>query len=325
MCAVLVAALWLATRGHDAAPAGHAATDSTRSAHTARELEGPLELDTTTRTGAQHTEPIPLAARGSIRGEIVPRPGVEFPAEWTLVLEPSAVVTGRERGVTRRIEFTHGEREFRVDDLPLAGYRVRPVAAGLNGLGHDVLLVPSSANVFVTLALARAGMLDGLVREASGAPAEDVTVTLEDVVSGTRQTLRTDADGMYRTLGVVDGEYRVWIGSPEAPLAPAIEISFRAPSLRVPERKLPALGGLDLTIVDEGDGYPRAAGARVWGALSVGGAFDVLSDETGRVQLRHLLPGPWRVEASLDSRASGSVELEVAPERVTAAQLKLRP
>lgn len=325
VCAVLVAALWIATRGQEPESGAHAAVATAHAESAPAQLSGPLEHDTSARANGLPDAPIPLAARGSIRGELVVRTGVTFPAAWTLVLEPSAVVSGRERGSARRIEFTHGEREFRVDDLPLAGYRVRPEAAGVNGLGQDVLLVPSSANVFVTLALARAGLLDGLVREASGAPAEGVTVTLENTLGGERTKARTDANGMYVLTDVVDGEYRVWIGTPESPLAPAIDISFRAPSLRVPERKLPALGGLDLVVFDEGDGYPRAGGARVWGATSAGGAFDVVADAAGAVSLRHLLPGTWRVEASLGTRASGSVEFEILAERTTESQLKLRP
>lgn len=324
VCALLVAALWLATRGEHGEAAAHSSEPAPHP-DAGAQLSGALERDADPRTSGAHEAPIPLAARGSIRGELVVRAGVAFPDTWTLVIEPSDAVAGRERAATKRVEFTHGEREFRVDDLPLAGYRVRPVAAGLNGLGHDVLLVPSSANVFVTLAFARAGMIDGLVREASGAPAEDVPVTLEAVLGGDTETVRTDANGMYRLLGVVDGEYRVWVGTPSSPLAPAKELSFRAPSLRVPETKLPALGALELVVIDEGDGYPRAAGARVWGASSTGGAFDVTADAAGAVSLRHLLPGTWRVEASLGTRASGSVEFEVAAEQATQSQLKLRP
>ena len=133
--------------------------------------------------------------RGRVHGELVAGRGTTHPERWSLVLEGSPMLQGRERASYQRLEFEHGERAFDVPDLPLAGYRVRVEAEGLNGPPVDVLLVASSPAAFVTLTVTPSGFLDGQVRLADGAPAEGLRVTLESAATRARRAIDCDVNG----------------------------------------------------------------------------------------------------------------------------------
>ncbi|MBK7874724.1 MAG: carboxypeptidase regulatory-like domain-containing protein [Planctomycetes bacterium] len=314
VCAVIVAAVALVLRdGERAAPDPRTAAQASPSSRVeGAPLEPALERDS---RAADAGRPSPAVSpsfdgRGRIHGELVAGPGTVLPQRWTLVLEGSPMLQGRERAALRRIDFERGETTFDVPDLPLAGYRVRAEAPGLNGPPADVLLVTTSSAAFVTLTFAPAGFLDGQVRLASGAPAEGLRVTLESSTSRARTALDCDVNGAFVFRGVVDGEYRLHYGPPEAPLLPARQLLFRAPSLRVPEAVLPELTGLRVTVLDESKA--KVPGAVLTGTSDNGGAFEVTADASGLAHARFLRPGTWRIEARDGARTSGRVTVEVA-------------
>lgn len=314
LCAVVVAAVLLVLRG--GAPATEAkpgqGPSGPRSAVHDPDLERPAAEGTRAKeapAALDLSSPAAFAGQGSLRGEIVAGSGTVFPERWTLVVEPSPVLRGRERAATRRVEHEHGERSFALTDLPLAGYRVRAEALGLNGTPADVLLVATSPAAFVTLAFAPAGFLDGQVRHADGAPADGLAVTLEHVMTRARVSTETDVNGAWVLRDVVDGEYRLYLGPPAAPLVPPRELVFRAPSLRVPEARLPVVGTLDLVVLDLTQApVPDTV---VTGATSAGGAFEARTDASGRARVRFLVPGTWHLEARAGERTSGSITVEV--------------
>lgn len=318
LCLAIVAAIVLATRGGETPSDGPRAGAPEHGERGARAVEHDpvLERDPTPASTAERAgeggRPQPAAldfsGRGAVRGELVPAPGVALPERWTLVLEPSPFLQGRERAASRRVEFEHGERSFEVLDLPLAGYRVRAEATALNGAGVDVLLVASSPAAFVTLPLSKAGLVDGMVKSNDGRPVQGFPVTLEDRAKRARTTVETDVNGAYLLRDVVDGEYALHFGSPEAPLATR-ELVFRAPSLRVPEEVLPALGAMSFSVIEQ-DGVP-AANASIAGSTSSGGAFELVADHEGRARARFLRPGTWRVEARSGPQSTGVVTIEV--------------
>jgi hypothetical protein len=260
---------------------------------------------------------------GVIRGRITAVPGTELPKVWTLIIEPHPFLQGHERAVTRRIEFTNGEHEFKVDGLPLAGYSVRAEAAGLNDVACNALLVPGSDNVFVNPQFSPAGFIDGNLIDAHGAPVEGMLVTLSSEPAHARRSARTDALGNYVIPSVTDGAYTLSIGTPEAPLLKPDSLSFKAPSLRFPTRQLPETGTLRISTMDDSG---RVLGdTEVSGFSSSGGALRVTTDRRGQAMVRYLLPGKYRLDAKVeDGRRAGQwVEVSTQPE--TIVELRLKP
>jgi hypothetical protein len=306
-----------APRGADAGDAG------------GRELSRPA----TPTTGRAHASSTAIAAapgapaddprgRGTIRGRITAVPGLELPKAWTLIVEPHPYLQGRERAVTRRIEFANGEQEFKLEGLPLAGYSVRARAPGLNDVTCNALLVPGSSDVFVSPQFRRAGFVDGTVLEPDGAPAEGVSVTLSSDTTHARSSAVTDASGAFVIANVADDNYTLFIGSPESPLVKPDALSFSAPSMRCPTRTLPETGSLRVTALEpQGRALSDVA---VQGFSQSGGALSTTTDAHGSAIVRHLLPGRYRVDARIDDGRRAGAWAEVAAKRETVVQLTLK-
>jgi hypothetical protein len=315
-------AVLLVGRSHDArAPiAGPgASTETGPSAHDAPLAEIALPPrpagDEATRRPAREYGPSDYAGRGRVRGELVVAPGISFPAAWTLVLEPHPYMVGSEHAISKRVEFESGERTFEVDDLPLGGYRVRAEVTGVNSTESAVLLVKGSSDPFVTLELRPAGLIDGRVFAADGAPADGLEVVLEPKVTQVRARATVGPDGAFVFHGVVDGEYRLWFGAPEAPLFPPADIAFSAPTLRIPDRTLPPTGAIAITTVDERGSF--LGGVEVTGSGAPKGALRVTTGTDGRTVARWLMPGTYRLDArSPDGRRAKSTIAVAAGEPV---------
>lgn len=262
-----------------------------------------------------------LEGTGTIRGRVGERSGAVFPREWDLVLEPHPFLQGRERAESRRVQMRAGERDFKVENLRLGGYRVRAEAAALNSSSADVLLVKGSPDQAVELALSPAGWLDGSVVDARGAPAEGVVVQLVETQTKARLETQTDQAGAYEFRALLDGDYELRLCVGGRALGEPRELSFRAPRLSFPVLALPPTGTLAVHVIDL-LGKP-APGVRVTGFGRPQGALDILTDEQGVALLRWALPGRWELQA-LDSseglRASGDVQVAAGED----ARLALR-
>ncbi len=269
---------------------------------------------------ARSAEPTGPPARGArIRGFADTEAGLAFPQRWTLVLEPARALLGDEPAQPRRVEFERGEQEFSVDGLPLAAYELRAEADGMNGKPVAVVLQRGSADPYVQLVLTRSGAIDGYVLEESGVPVEGLKMVLEQLPNGHRRGALTDAAGRYVFERVLDGEYRLHYGDPDSPIAPARELLFQAPSLRVPERRVSALSELVVRVLDD-RGQP-VAGASIAGSGTQGGLVLGESDAAGELRARFLPAGRYRVRAQSEvfGEAFGTIELE----RGTRAALEL--
>jgi hypothetical protein len=262
------------------------------------------------------------AGPGIIRGRITAVEGVELPQIWTLIIEPHPFLKGHERAVTRRIEFTNGEREFKVQGLPLAGYNVQALAAGLNDVACSALLVEGSADVFVSPQFRRAGFIDGNVVDSRGAPVEGMTVTIIAEDTHARSSVQTDAAGNFAIRDVTDGNYSLAVGSPDAPLMKPKRLSFKAPSMRFPTCRLPETGSLRVLTVDPA-GKPLANVA-VSGFSTSGAALRAATDGRGAAIVRYLAPGKYRLEAKIEDGRKAGQWIDVSADQESVVQLQLK-
>ncbi|MFN0242496.1 MAG: collagen binding domain-containing protein [Planctomycetota bacterium] len=327
----LVAALVIALRPQRAATIRVDASASARDevvteAPLVAQLDAPAaapDRDETRAPSSPSAAPQPGgSARGSIRGELTPHEGALLPRAWTLSVRPSTIVTGAEVAEVRRIAFENGEADFRIDDLPLGGYSVRALAPGLNSVPVEVLLVKGSSNPFVTLALAPSGTISGMVFESGGEPARGVTVTLESRETKERRMIDTDATGAFQYFDVLDGEYTLFVGRPEAPLVPPRSLVFHAPRMTLPAVTLGETGSARVTVRD--DAGRTVAGAVVTGFASPEGVVDVKSDERGVALAQHLPPGRYRLFARLDDGRRGTAILTVVAGQEAQIDVRLR-
>ncbi len=252
--------------------------------------------------------------RGILRGHVQVR-DAEYPMNWTLVIRPSRTLIGREHAVEKRVEFTQGERDFQVEDLPFAGYDVEVQASGLNGRALPVLLRKGNEAPFLNLILVPAGFLEGAITDELGAPQEGVPLTLIGVPEGAQRTAKTDYTGLFRFDDVLDGAYELIVGLPEAPLVKKrTSIVFRAPSMSLPNIELPPLAGLDLRMAD--DLNRSIEGVVVRGSGNNGGTFTKTSDFDGWVRIRHIPEGRLRLSFSHADYKASRANIELKKGRV---------
>lgn len=119
-----------------------------------------------------------------------------------------------------------------------------------------------------------------------------------------------------------DGEYRITFGPPHAPLAPAGELSFRAPSMNFPPRRIPLLA--DLEVLTFNELWQPLAGAHVSGYGSNGGQLELVTDDQGRGLARFLPPGRYRIAARHEGGQRAKLTIDVSLEQPEMVQLQLR-
>jgi hypothetical protein len=154
------------------------------------------------------------------------------------------------------------------------------------------------------------------VLDAEHLPAEGVTLTLVPLAPGPAAGSEplvacTDALGQYRFHQVLDGPYELVAGTRDFPLGPPVQrLAFRAPALTMPTIDLPPLATLDLVVIDEIGN--RIEGVALAGSSPTGGTLAGTTDAAGRLVVRHLLPGRWRLDLEQAERKSRRVYVELA-------------
>ncbi|MDP6408916.1 MAG: carboxypeptidase-like regulatory domain-containing protein [Planctomycetota bacterium] len=317
--AVLLVLLRSGAGGDSDASGPHRPPEPARTpAQRAPEIARPDPLTTTeARTGeaesdagaASRNSPADFEGRGSIRGRVSVAQGVRFPANWTAVVRPSLYLRGKERAVERADARAGGEREFTLPDLPLGGYDLTIEAPGMNSQVLPVLLVRGAEHPFVTIDLYPTGFLHGLVRGEDGSLAPELLVTLERNTTRKRRTTLTGPTGTWRFEDVPDGEYRLYLGPVEAPLLPADDLSFRAPSMSFPLRELPATASLMIYTVDTAG--RRIGGVKVQGFGSAGGRIRGVTDDRGAFLARYLPPGHFNISARDEEGRRGKMVSDI--------------
>lgn len=259
--------------------------------------------------GPPPEDPRRFRGTGGLRGQLQAR-GPGFPETWTLVLGPSRFLSGRGQPAERRVVFTGGARDFEVTDLPLGGYDVRVEAPGWNSRIFPVLLDRATPSPFVNLEIHLAGRLEGRLTSADGLPADGVSLVLVSSADEARAEATSDLAGVFRFEGVLDGDHRLFIGHPNNPLLEPLSLSFEAPSMFLPPIELPPLGEAEFLASDV-EGLPLA-GVAVRGSGSQGGVIEGVTEPDGRLLVRWLPAGRYRVRADLDGKASRRAAFDLA-------------
>lgn len=234
---------------------------------------------------------------GSVRGHVEVEGEQSFPSVWRLVARPSLTLPAREHAVERKLEFSDGRQDFELSELPLGGYDLFGEAEGFNGQVLAVLLEPGSEHPFVNLRLVPAGTLEGHVLDASGAPAEGVTITLLALADNVARQAHSDVNGLYRFEQLPDGAYDLMVGAHTSPLMPERRpVSFLAPRLTFPDIELPPLGEIHVRVSDALE--RPVEGVVVRGSGTNGGLVEGRTDALGRLIVRHLPAGTFRLRIS---------------------------
>jgi hypothetical protein len=251
------------------------------------------------------------ASAGASGASSTPADATPFPASWTLLLEPSRTLAGRDRAERRVLTFSAGEQEFVVPDLPLAGYDLCAEAPGLNALRSPVLLDRKNRDPYVTLQFYPAGFVTGRLLDYEHLPADEVPVTLSDAARSVERETRSDILGNFRFDGVLDGEYTLTFGRKTSPLLPVERLRFSAPSLTLPERELPPLARLSILVLDDA-GRP-VPDVTVRGSGPPGGTIEETTDAEGAAIARYVPAGSYRlsVEHELLGRIRSAVDLKL--------------
>ena len=239
---------------------------------------------------------------GSLRGVLLDRTGKGIPEHWTLVMRPNTAIRTPTPRKEVRAEFREAQERFTVSDVPLGAYDVWVEADGVNRHSTPVLLVRGSNSPFISLELHARGYLEGVVLDEPGAPVGGLQVTIISTQGWDRST-RTDGAGRYLFDELIDGEYQLLIGAQQNPLIGPEELSFSAPSLHYPVRRVPELGSARVHAVDRSG--LSLSGVRVDGFAPDGGVLGGTSDGDGYCLVHNLVPGRYRLSLQGSGGAVG--------------------
>lgn len=272
------------------------------------EITDPAEI--TQETLRRLSDPQRFAGRGSLRGHLAMPGGLPAPQAWTVTVEPSRTLAGREHAVSRRLELPGSATEFEFDDLPLGGYDLRVRTGGYVSLAQAVSLERGSERPYVQVALVPLGTVRGVLVDEEGLQLADREIHLKLRRSGEVVSTRTKADGSWFVEDVEPGAWSLLIDSVDAPAIPAIDFdNSGARSSNLGEQRVPVTGTIELQVTDEFQvGLP---GIRVVGYSLQGGSFERFTDDEGKLTVRALHLGEWKLMAvdEEENRTRASVRL----------------
>lgn len=247
---------------------------------------------------------------GTLRGVLLDRTGEGVPADWTLVLSPNKAIRTPTPRRELRFQFEEGEERFEVEDVPLGAYDVWVEAPGANRRTTPVLLVKGSSSPFVSLELHARGYLEGVVLDEANQAVGELTVTLVSIAKRGDRSTQTDGAGRYLFDDLLDGEYQIYFGARNNPLIGPEDLSFQAPSLHYPVRRVPELGSVLVRVVDVN--RSPIVGAQVDGFAPRGGIMSGESDSEGLCEVSNLVPGRYRLSIRGNGDSAGRAVCVVA-------------
>ncbi len=269
----------------------------------------------------------------TISGMIEVDPGVEFPAQWRLVIKPSQLALGRDRATERIVEFEGAERTFEQFDLPMGGYRVHVEAAGMSCRGQEVMLfklkgyenLPGKNHAHLLLKLIPAGVAEGIVRDSDGVGVGNLPVFIENQRDRGRQKTQTDGSGYWRIEEVIEAPYLLSLGNIDRPLIEAQPFGMVSPLYTHPDLTIPRMRTILVRVVNE-DGAPVAS-ARLRGYGEPAGVIEASSQVDGTAELPFLPDGEYTLRGEARGQLQGVTVFQVgedSPSRAVTLQLTRR-
>lgn len=243
-----------------------------------------------------------LDGRGLIRGFVQPAPGIDFPTEWVLVVEPSSMLIGADRAERRTLEFHAGERDFELKDLALGGYMLRARSHGMaTEQQHLLLSRPDETELYVQMQLLPTAFVEGRVSHPDSTPAIGLELALEPKPAGVRVFATSDAYGHFLFSDVLAGAYTLHFGQAENPVREPLEVHVGTSPTSLSDCVVPPLEQLIVRVL-LAPGEP-AAGVQLDGYGSNGGRIIGKTDAEGEYRARFLPAGRYTIDAlAVDGR-----------------------
>jgi len=274
--------------------------------------------------GGEYTKvPKTFTGRGTLVVDVQVAPGLDFPAEWTLHIEPSPLAEGHAHAVDRTRVIATGERSVEELDLPMAAYRVYATAAGLASLPQDVVLhglegyphLRGVDFVRVSTTLQPAAEVVGSVVDSRGLAANELQITLREVGGSRRLRTHTQVNGTYSIADVSPGAWALLVGDPDRPFLLPGRVDVFAGRTEVPQLTLPPLVHVEVRAIDR---FERPVpGTEVSGHRreASGGGLRGVTGPDGLLLVRYVKPGRWRLDGAhgelhLEGRGDVEVSLE---------------
>lgn len=261
--------------------------------------------------------PEDVARGGVLRGKILVDPAhPPLPSGIEVRLRPSRFIAGADTAASRDLAVA-ADLTFAVEGLPFGAYELRAMAKGWNGVPSELQLSRNEPSAYATIRCVPAATLTGIVFDSTRAPIDRIRVELagaDELGAAVSRVVRTAADGAFVMEEILDGHYTLAAGPEGAPLHAPVPVRVSqgaAPFARV---EVPALGGLDVTVVAGVDDLPIEGFAVT--LLRVGESELPVTEPTGpdgTAVFRNLRPGKYSVQAMRDYYKRVSATTEVAP------------
>jgi hypothetical protein len=277
--------------------------------------EGEMRIEPALEVGRASQAPRPtpqafeesrLVGRGRIRGHVQAAPGLDFPQEWVLTLEPSNVLIGADRAESRTLEFRAGEGDFDLKDLPLGGYMLRASTFGMASEQQHLLLAkPAETELFVQMQLLATAFVEGSVRHPDSTPAIAMELSLEPKPAGARLNTSTDKYGHFLFSDVKQGAYTLHFGHPDSPVREALDVHVGTSPVILPDSIVPQLAELIVRVL-RAPNLP-VEGVQLDGYGNNGGRIHGVTNADGEYRARSLPPGRYTIDALAKDQSRGRV------------------
>jgi len=252
-------------------------------------------------------------------------PGIQFPPQWTLVVEPSLFLEGKSSAERRVIELGEGDFELEehagrqtarvvLEDLSYGSYAVSAEAVDMNTTRNEVVLfevkgrpdLPGRRLAEIQVRLSPAGFLDGsVVSEVDGAPIEGCPVRLENL--RTRDELGTvsSASGVFVFPSLKDGRYRLEVGR-EGNVLHEAELSYSGPERTLEPVRIQPMASAVFRIRDEIGGL--VPNVLIEGYSDSGAGISARTDLYGEVRVPFLPAGAYRIKLNHPTGRHGKTD-----------------
>lgn len=285
----------------------------------------PLEEpeDDVSPVGRVEAEPLPYRnmprsfdGQGEISGEVFPAPDQPFPSHWTLRIRPSQFASGKEKAISKDLEFEGAQTTFEVRDLPMASYSIQVTAEGQASRPVEVSLFrieggapgASKERSHIMLRFEPLSEVRVELRDALQQPVRALPLVLEARATRERWTAQTDALGRATIADVPEGLYQLFVGDAQTPHLPPVDLKVLRTEPTEWQGELPPTQSITLRVVDHRARVLPDAVVRGHGPVPI----DVRTDQAGEVLLPYLPFGRYQIRGEhAASEAGGRMTVEI--------------